>query len=219
VQSLNRHLFTIAVVLSLSTLSLAQTPTPEHPTGWRGDGTGKYPNAHPVFTWSRAVKTPIAAMTTLADRPPKDGSAAGSAMTRTRGAFEPTEWLVLGKIDPTHSGWAKKGYPVLIVIDPKEKKAIYHQRLDMQPEIHYGPDGPGVAASLALAGGKFFVMDDRGTTIVFDPGREFKMAAKNVIEDMTRGGHQEITESTPIFDGDKIYIRGEDNLYCVGETK
>ncbi len=28
-------------------------PTPEHPLGWRGDGTGRYPAATPPLTWSR----------------------------------------------------------------------------------------------------------------------------------------------------------------------
>ena len=28
-------------------------PSPEHPVGWRGDGTGCYPAAHPPTTWSR----------------------------------------------------------------------------------------------------------------------------------------------------------------------
>ena len=29
--------------------------------------------------------------------------------------------------------------------------------------------------------------------------------------------YHEVTMSTPIFEGNRIYIRGEQNLYCVGE--
>ena len=31
-------------------------PTPEQPTGWRGDGNGRYPAADPPVTWGRASK-------------------------------------------------------------------------------------------------------------------------------------------------------------------
>ena len=30
-------------------------PSPAHPVGWRGDGTGHFPGATPPTTWSRAT--------------------------------------------------------------------------------------------------------------------------------------------------------------------
>jgi len=42
-------------------------PSPEHPVGWRGDGTGQYPGAKPVLEWSETKnilwKTPMPAWT------------------------------------------------------------------------------------------------------------------------------------------------------------
>ena len=123
-----------------------------------------------------------------------------------------------GLIYATHSGWGPRPYPVLLVIDPAGaigNQVIYRQRLDMNPSIHYAPDGAGVAASLSLAGGNIYCVDNRGEWLVFAPGREFKQVAKNVIEDRY-GGREEVTNSTPIFEGGRIYYRGEHNLYCIG---
>src|SRR3954467_11996836 len=36
--------------------SLGFKPTPEHPVGWRGDWTGRFPGATPPLEWSRRVK-------------------------------------------------------------------------------------------------------------------------------------------------------------------
>ena len=87
----------------------------------------------------------------------------------------------------------------------------------MSPSIHYAPDGAGVAASLALAGGHLYCLDNRGETIVFEPGRSFRQVARNVIEDLGREGRAEVTNGTPVFEGPRMYLRGEHNLYCVGE--
>ncbi len=115
----------------------------------------------------------------------------------------------------THSGWSGHQWPILFVADPTKPGIIYQHRLDLTPEIHYAPDGAGVAASLTLAGKHLYVMANRGETIVCKPGRAFEQEAKNTIESVGRDGRQEITESTPIFDGDRMYYRGEYNLYCI----
>jgi outer membrane protein assembly factor BamB len=61
--------------------------------------------------------------------------------------------------------------------------------------------------SIALAGGKLFVSDDQGTTLVLEPGREYVELASNSLEPF-RG--------TPVFAGGRIYIRTLKNLYCIG---
>jgi RNA polymerase sigma factor (sigma-70 family) len=33
--------------------AVSHLPTPEHPYGWRGDGTGRFPAANPPITWNR----------------------------------------------------------------------------------------------------------------------------------------------------------------------
>lgn len=116
----------------------------------------------------------------------------------------------------THSGWSGHQWPILFVVDPAKPAIVYSQRLDLTPEIHYAPDGAGVAASLALGGKNLYVMANRGETIVFKTGTRYEQIAKNTIESIGHDGRQEITESTPIFDGGRMYYRGEYNLYCIG---
>ncbi len=108
---------------------------------------------------------------------------------------------------------------VLDVTDAKTGNVIYTKKLDLEPYIFW--NGTGVCASLALGGKYIYVMDNRGHTIVFRPGREFVQVVRNTIEDnlprRIPDDPQELTQSTPAFDGARIYIRGEDNLYCIGE--
>jgi outer membrane protein assembly factor BamB len=84
--------------------------------------------------------------------------------------------------------------------------------------------GMGIGASPAFAGKYIYMIDSANCMIVMAPGREYKQIAKNTIDCTvpdweTRyyaGSHHEQTEASPIFDGSRIYIRGEQFLYCVG---
>jgi len=62
--------------------------------------------------------------------------------------------------------------------------------------------------------------------IVMEPGKEYKQVAKNNIDETVptaweekhwMGAHHEQTEASPVFEGSRIYIRGEQYMYCVGE--
>ena len=89
----------------------------------------------------------------------------------------------------------------------------------------------GIGASPALAGKYIYTLDSGNCTIVMEPGRTYKEIAKNSIAQIVpqqipnssgvknywSGPHQEQTEASPIFDGSRIYIRGEQFLYCIGE--
>ncbi|MBI3832546.1 MAG: hypothetical protein HY291_23690 [Planctomycetes bacterium] len=91
--------------------------------------------------------------------------------------------------------------------------------------------GMGIGASPALAGKYIYMIDSANCTIVMEPGRAYKEVSKNAIEESVpepssnasgskpywMGPHQEQTEASPIFDGNRIYIRGEQYLYCIGE--
>jgi hypothetical protein len=61
---------------------------------------------------------------------------------------------------------------------------------------------------------------NNGAGVVLEPGREFKMVAKNKLENNVSIGHwgerQERFVSNPVFDGKRLYIRGEGNLYAIG---
>ena len=81
-------------------------------------------------------------------------------------------------------------------------------------------DHPGVTPSLSLAGGKIYAFDNQGTCIVFEPGREFRQVAKNRIGTCVSRKYvldpDEIFQSAPVFEGERMYLRGETNLYCIG---
>ena len=67
-------------------------PTPEHPVGWRGDGSGRFPGATPPVTWSRRIAGIGSQIVIQAARPkgaPGDGSH-GMAY------FTIKDWLVAG---------------------------------------------------------------------------------------------------------------------------
>ena len=60
-------------------------------------------------------------------------------------------------------------------------------------------------------------------TVVLEGGRSFKQLAKNKIEHLVRRRYcvpqQESGQSYMFIDGKNIFIRSEENLYCIGETK
>ncbi|HEY3319698.1 MAG TPA: PQQ-binding-like beta-propeller repeat protein [Planctomycetota bacterium] len=91
--------------------------------------------------------------------------------------------------------------------------------------------GVGIGASPALAGKYIYMIDSGNCTVVMEPGRTYKEIAKNPIietvpeqisntagaKNYWHGPHQEQTEASLIFDGSRIYLRGEQFLYCIGE--
>jgi outer membrane protein assembly factor BamB len=63
-------------------------------------------------------------------------------------------------------------------------------------------------ASPVAAGRNVFVFDDAGNTAVLELGREHRLIGVNKLEDACIG--------TPFFVGDKIIVRGNKTVYCIG---
>lgn len=91
----------------------------------------------------------------------------------------------------------------LTCLDAATGATVYERTLDLGKGAIFG--------SLVLAGEYLMITHENGTSIVFRPGREYVEVAKNQISDMIR--------STPVFDGDRMYVRGYENLYCIGATE
>ena len=87
------------------------------------------------------------------------------------------------------------------VIDAKTGAIVFTKMLDHAGKAEFYP-------SVTFAGGHLYVSSDDGQTLVLEPGREYKEIAKNTLEDF-RG--------SPVFDGKRVYIRGQTKLYCIGE--
>jgi RNA polymerase sigma factor (sigma-70 family) len=111
---------------------------------------------------------------------------------------------------------------VVYAVDVSTKKMLYHQELEFDPVSHY--NAIPIAASATLGGKHIFVMDNQGTCVVFEPGPVFKQVAKNhlgtiVQRDCAIYPQEVTTYGAPVFDGKYMYLRGEQNMYCIGETK
>jgi len=85
------------------------------------------------------------------------------------------------------------------VLDTADGIVLYSKKLNLRGTMY---------PSITLAGGNLYVSDDQGTTLVLEPGREYRELAANRLEPF---------RSTPVFDGKRLYIRGLQHLYCIGE--
>ncbi len=110
----------------------------------------------------------------------------------------------------------------LSVVDIKMGKVLYQRMLDV--DICYNHNmaaARGLGSSLALAGKRIYAFGNLGAAVVFEPGPAYKEIAKNRIENAIDPGqwwwHQESSVASPVFEGNRLYYRAEDNLYCIGE--
>lgn len=110
-------------------------------------------------------------------------------------------------------------YGNLYVSDLAEKKLLYWRDLSLRGFMHY--NAVPVAASPTLIGQHIFLCDNQGTTVVIEPGREYKEVARNRIETvldrhLPLPAQETLVYAPPITDGHNIYLRGERYLYCIG---
>ncbi len=77
-------------------------------------------------------------------------------------------------------------------------------------EMYWEDDvGTTLYASPVTADGKLFIMDNNGVMHVYEMGKVLKKISENNL-----GEH---SGPTPAFADGRIYIRGENNLYCIGK--
>ena len=111
-------------------------------------------------------------------------------------------------------------YGNLYVVDLATRQMVYRQDLQMRGLMHY--NAVPVAASPTLIGRHIYVMDNQGTTLVLEPGREFKVVSRNQLDtqlerDWPIPAQETLAYAPPIADGDRLYLRGERYLYCIGK--
>jgi outer membrane protein assembly factor BamB len=100
-----------------------------------------------------------------------------------------------------HDGlvYAANDQGILSVLDAATGKTVYEERLNL---------GGSIYPSISLAGDYLFVSSDNGSTVVLKPGREYKEVGRNKLEAF---------RSSLVFEGKRLYVRTEKNLYCIGE--
>jgi outer membrane protein assembly factor BamB len=109
-------------------------------------------------------------------------------------------------------------FGLLTVVDMAKGEVAYQRQLDIDVVMPYNGAGNlkgGSAASPTLAGKYIYFWGNQGTCLVIEPGRKFKVVARNRIENFTASwpAHQEATTTEPIFEGQRMYYRGEYTLY------
>jgi outer membrane protein assembly factor BamB len=92
------------------------------------------------------------------------------------------------------------------VIDAATGKTIQKRTLDLPPagRVH----GPSVYPSLCLAGGRLYVGNDAGNTVLLPLGDAGAAIATNTLPAGSGG--------TPAFSGTRMFVRGGKLLYCIG---
>jgi outer membrane protein assembly factor BamB len=87
----------------------------------------------------------------------------------------------------------------LTVLDAATGELVYQESLGMRGSTY---------PSISLAGNRLYVSSDNGTTVVVQPGREFKELARNKLQPF---------RSSLVFEGKRVFVRTEKHLYCIGE--
>jgi len=103
----------------------------------------------------------------------------------------------------------------LLVNNAATGALVYRKVLPLKPRTHYW-DWAGLSTSPTLAGKYIYIMDNQGTTLVIEPGKEYKEVARNVIEESKDGKEQAQNLATPVFEGTRMYYRTPGYLYCIG---
>ncbi len=111
---------------------------------------------------------------------------------------------------------------VLSVIDAEAGKVIYQKLLDLNVfQDHNEGAARGIGISPILAGNHIYLIGNSGASLVIEPGREYRQIAKNNIENIALPGHwserQERFVANPVADGNRLYLRGEEAIYAIGE--
>ena len=89
------------------------------------------------------------------------------------------------------------GYGVLSCFDAKTGDLYWEQEFE-----------EGFYSSPVLAGDRVYIMDRAGVTYTIRANKEYEVLGESPLG--------EPASSTPAFVRDRIYIRGEEHLFCIG---
>ncbi len=89
------------------------------------------------------------------------------------------------------------------VLEAASGAVVYEKDLELN-----GSGSNSAYPSVTLAGDKLFVSSESGVTLVLEPGRVYSEVARNQVEGF---------RSSPVFAGDRMYLRAFDHLYCFSE--
>ena len=99
-----------------------------------------------------------------------------------------------------HLYWVSDRNSTAYCLQLSDGEVVYQERVDSQPY-----------ASSIIADGKIYVVTRRGGTIVLAAKPEFEEIAHNVLTDDSQ------FNASPIVSREKLYLRSDQNLYCIGK--
>lgn len=88
----------------------------------------------------------------------------------------------------------------LVCADAVNGQVFYSKKLGL---------GGQIFSSACFASGNIYITSDSGNTVVVKPGRTYEEVARNSLGEVVR--------STPVFAGNRMYVRGYKNLWCIGQ--
>jgi outer membrane protein assembly factor BamB len=99
--------------------------------------------------------------------------------------------------------WAHENLGVVYCAESSTGKLIYEERLPRSGQIYASP---------VMAGGRIYYTSREGKTFVIGTGSEFELLAVNEL-----GVRREVFNASPAITGDRMLIRSNQFLYCIGE--
>lgn len=87
---------------------------------------------------------------------------------------------------------------IFSAVDAATGQVIYEQALNEKPTFY---------PAITFAGGLLYVSNDKGATIVVKPGRVYEEVSRLKLEPF---------RSCPVFEGNRVYVRGLTKMWCLG---
>lgn len=88
---------------------------------------------------------------------------------------------------------------IFSAVDAANGQIIYEQNLQLPPTMY---------PAVTMAGHLLYVSNDKGATVLVKPGRQYEEVGRLTLEPF---------RSCPVFIGNRVYIRGAQKLYCLGQ--
>jgi outer membrane protein assembly factor BamB len=110
-------------------------------------------------------------------------------------------------------------YSTFYAVDLGARKLLYRRDTGLRGVFHY--NALPLAASATLVGKHIIIQDNQGTALVLQPGDTYRLVGKNRLATQLDRywpipAQETVGYSPPVADGNRLYIRGERYLYCIG---
>jgi len=111
--------------------------------------------------------------------------------------------------------------PFIFAYGLEKGELVYSLPADFFVQRYYSPYSVySLQTPFSMAGGNIFVLGPLNEIVILAPGKEMKELERNKIEmkSLSIGDkYKEWCVAPPVFEGNKIYLRSESHVYCIGK--